>query len=171
MKLLLTLTVNQNLILAGLTTIGLSLFSFNCGQPIPVLAKQPSSAIVPTLASTFSQFCKHLPSSRLFVKTELFFGLGKPDGSEVTELEFQQFLTHEVTPQFPDGLTLLSGRGQFKDARGQVVKEPANLLILLYPFEQLNNHNQRIEQVRKAYKTIFQQGSVLRTDELICASF
>jgi hypothetical protein len=104
------------------------------------------------------------------VRTELFFGLGKPDGAEVTELEFQQFLTREVSPQFPDGLTLLSGRGQFKDASGQIVKEPARILIVVYPMARSHNLSQHIERIRNAYKKAFHQGSVLRTDELTCVS-
>ncbi len=161
--------LKQNWLLAGLTAISVAIGYAD--RLLPVLAKQPSTETTPAIAPEFSQFCQRLPSSQVFVRTELFFGRGKSDGSEVTELEFQQFLTREVTPRFPDGLTLLMGRGQFKDARGRVVKETANVLILLYPWERSQQQNQTIEQIRNAYKTIFQQGSVLRTDELTCGSF
>jgi hypothetical protein len=121
------------------------------------------------------QSCNNLPSSRSFVRTELFFGLSKPDQSQVTELEFQQFIKREVTPRFPDGLTLLSGRGQFKTSSNKIVKEPTNLLILIYPQDRLapdkSEQNQKVEQIRKAYKLAFQQESVLRSDELSCVSF
>lgn len=170
----LTSILHQNLILVGLTTIGISIAYPDVDRSISAFANQPARAIAseatPTL-SQFNQFCKNLPSSHLLVRTELFFGLGKPDGSEVAELEFQQFLVREVTPQFPDGLTLLSGRGQFKAASGQIGKEPARLLVLIYPLERSDNPNQKIEQIRHAYKTTFHQGSVLRTDELTCVSF
>src|SRR5688572_26537686 len=49
-------------------------------------------------------------------RTELFFGLARPDGSRVSVDEFQQFLDQEVTPRFPAGLTLLGGDGQFRNA-------------------------------------------------------
>ena len=48
-----------------------------------------------------------------FIRTELFFGADKPDGTEVSEEDFQDFLDKKVTPLFPDGLTVLSGKGQF----------------------------------------------------------
>lgn len=164
----LTSALKQNWLLAGLTAISLSVGYAD--RLLPVLAKQPSTEATPT-ASALSQFCKGLPSRQVFVRTELFFGRGKSDGSEVTELEFQQFLDREVTSRFPDGLTLLSGRGQFKEASGRVIQEPAKLLILLYPLERSQQHNQQIEHIRSTYKTTFQQGSVLRTDALTCGSF
>ncbi|MGB7412736.1 MAG: DUF3574 domain-containing protein [Thermosynechococcaceae cyanobacterium] len=126
-------------------------------------------AIAPAIAP--EQLCKAIPSSRLFARTELFFGLSKQDNSEISEVEFQHFLAQEVTPRFPDGLTLLTGRGQFKNSSGLIIKEPTQLLILLYPFEQFSNNSQEIQEIRNAYKTIFQQESVLRTDEFSCISF
>lgn len=45
-------------------------------------------------------------------RTELYFGTGRPDGSVVSDAEFQQFVDIQVTPRFPDGLTLLAGYGQ-----------------------------------------------------------
>ncbi len=165
----LTSALKQNWILAGLTAISLFIVYFD--RLLPALAKQPVPEATPAIAPDLSQFCKGLPSSQVFVRTELFFGRGKPNGSEITELEFQQFLTREITPQFPDGLTLVAGRGQFKDASGQVIKEPANVLILIYPLERSTPLSQKIEQIRTAYKTVFHQGSVLRTDEQTCVSF
>lgn len=171
MKVKLNSTFTQNAIIAGLTAIGISIFYSYSNHRMATLAKQPPGAIAPAIETNLRQFCKNVPSSQLFVRTELFFGLGKPNGSEVTEAEFQQFLAREVTPRFPNGLTLLSGRGQFKDSNGLIVKEPSKLLILLYPLVQINDSSQKVEQIRKAYKTAFQQESVLRKDEQSCVSF
>jgi hypothetical protein len=87
----------------------------------------------------------------------------------VTEEEFQHFVDTEVTPRFPDGLTLLTGTGQFKDSTGTIIQEGSKLLILLYPFNQKSNR--AVEQIREAYKDTFQQESVLRVDEQSCVSF
>ena len=62
------------------------------------------------------RFCKRQLQGEIFFRTELFFGLSRPNGSDVTEEEFQHFIDTKVTPRFPDGLTLLSGKGQFKDS-------------------------------------------------------
>jgi hypothetical protein len=115
------------------------------------------------------QFCSTIPASKPFARTERFFGLRKPNGTEVKNAEFQQFLDRGVTPRFPDGFTVISGQGQFKDASGAILKERSKLLILLYPISATSS--QPIEQIRKAYVTAFQQQSVLRTDNLSCAAF
>jgi hypothetical protein len=122
-----------------------------------------------SIAKNPQQLCSNLPTGKPFARTELFFGLRKPNGTEVNNAEFQRFLDREVTPRFPDGFTLLTGNGQFKNARGAVIKERSNLLILLYPIAA--SSNQKIEQIRKAYLAAFQQQSVLRTDNLSCAAF
>lgn len=113
-------------------------------------------------------FCKRVLNGELFERTELFFGLSKP-GGVVTEDEFQSFVDREVTPRFPEGLTLLSGIGQFQDQSRTIIKEGAKLLILLYPFSKESNG--AIEAIRGAYKLSFQQQSVLRVDEQSCVSF
>jgi hypothetical protein len=113
-------------------------------------------------------FCRHSLNEDLLVRTELFFGLSRP-GGVVTEEEFQTFLDTEVTSRFPDGLTLLSGKGQFKNSAGTIVQEGSKLLILIYPFS--TQSNAAVEEIRTQYKASFQQESVLRTDERSCVSF
>ncbi len=122
-----------------------------------------------SITQNTKQLCKSVPAGKLLARTELFFGLSKPNGTEVQNTEFQQFLDREVTPRFPDGFTVISGRGQFKDASGAILKERSELLILLYPVAVSNN--QQIEEIRKAYVKAFQQQSVLRADALSCAAF
>jgi hypothetical protein len=100
----------------------------------------------------------------LFIRTELFFGSLKPDGSLVSEEAFLAFLDAEITPRFPDGLTLLTGLGQFLNAQGDIVQEPSRLLILLYPVGERRDSSEKIEQIRGRYKRMFDQESVLRAD-------
>jgi hypothetical protein len=108
-----------------------------------------------------------------FFRTELYFGSNKPDGSVVTPEEFQRFIDAEVTPRFPDGLTMITGQGQFRGSNGTVQKERSVLLILLYPTQTGRASGQKIEQIRTAYERAFQQESVLRADEpqAECVSF
>jgi Protein of unknown function (DUF3574) len=114
-------------------------------------------------------FCENRLNGEVFERTELFFGLSKPDGASVTEEDFQGFVDNRVTPRFPDGLTLLSGGGQFKTEQGNIIKEGSKVLILLYPFSKQNSA--AVEAIRQDYKTQFQQQSVLRFDEQSCVSF
>ncbi len=82
----------------------------------------------------------------------------------MTNKEWKKFLNKEITPRFPDGLTVLMGSGQFRDSSGEIIKEKSRLLILLYPVETQAESSARIEQIREAYKQAFQQQSVLRAD-------
>jgi uncharacterized protein DUF3574 len=100
-----------------------------------------------------------------FIRTELFFGRNKPDGKEVSRKEFDGFLSGFVTERFPDGLTVLNGRGQFLNSEGDVEQERSIVLILLYPAPARNEKSVKIEEIREEYKTRFRQQSVLRVDD------
>jgi len=114
-------------------------------------------------------FCTHLLDGQLFARTELFFGRNRP-GGVVSEAEFQQFLDEQVTPRFPDGLTVVEAKGQFRSVpNAPPEREDAKLLVLLYPFDR--HASDLIEEIRSAYKGQFQQQSVLRVDEQSCTSF
>ncbi len=101
----------------------------------------------------------------IFVRTELFFGRNRANGPEITEEEFADFLAQTVTPEFPDGLTVLDGIGQFRDSSGEIIREKAKVLILLYPFNTRRESSRKIERIREAYKARFDQQSVLRADD------
>ncbi|MER3434625.1 MAG: DUF3574 domain-containing protein [Leptolyngbya sp. ERB_1_1] len=114
-------------------------------------------------------FCEHQLHAKSFARTELLFGLSKPDKTVITESEFQHFIDQKVTPLFPDGLTLFGAAGQYKNDDEAVVKEGSKLLLLLYAAN--NESYRKIERIRQAYKTMFQQESVLRVDSRSCVSF
>jgi Protein of unknown function (DUF3574) len=99
-----------------------------------------------------------------FTRTELFFRSLKPDGSVVSEEAFLGFLTAEITPRFLNGLTLLTGLGQFLTAQGIMHQELSRLLILLYAMEDERDSSEKIEQIREQYKRMFHQEAVLRAD-------
>jgi hypothetical protein len=125
-----------------------------------------------TQADRFSnaQFiCRRIVEGEMFMRTELVFGMSRAGGPDITETEFQIFIDDQVTPRFPDGLTLLSGNGQFRDSSGTIVQEKSKLLILLYPFTRANS--KKVDEIRAEYRGMFQQQSVLRVDEEQCVSF
>jgi len=100
-----------------------------------------------------------------FIRTELYFGRNKPNGGEVSRKEFDDFLSGFVTERFPDGLTVLTGRGQFLNSEGEVERERSVVLILLYPVSARNEKHIKIEEIREEYKKRFLQQSVLRVDD------
>ncbi len=101
-----------------------------------------------------------------YVETQLFFGTARPDGGPaVTDRQFMSFVDKEVTPEFPDGLTIQSGRGQWRDASGTIEKERSYELILLYPRTEADSSDRRIEEIRRAYEKAFGQEAVARVDD------
>jgi hypothetical protein len=110
------------------------------------------------------------PVGELWAQTDLYFGTAKPDGSVVTDEEFKRFLDAEVTPRFPDGLTLFTAFGQFRNSSGVIVQERSLVLVLLYPPPTASS-SKKIEEIRSLYKQMFQQESVLRVDSGGLVSF
>jgi hypothetical protein len=104
-----------------------------------------------------------------WVRTELYFGLSRPDGSLIEEEDFRRFLDSEVTPRFRSGFTVIDARGQFLSETGALVRESSKVLVLLYSPDEGSNTS--VEDIRKAYRTRFQQESVLRVDAAECVSF
>ncbi|MEU6353487.1 DUF3574 domain-containing protein [Streptomyces sp. NPDC047072] len=101
-----------------------------------------------------------------YVETRLFFGTARPDGGPaVTDRQFMAFVDREVTPDFPDGLTVQTGRGQWRDASGAIEKERSYELILLYPVAAAAVSDRKIEEVRRAYEKAFGQEAVARVDD------
>lgn len=108
-----------------------------------------------------------------WIRTELFFGTARPDGTTISNAEWEQFLDAEITPRFPEGLTVLSGAGQWQDDDLSIVEERSKIVILLYPRAAMAESHSEIEQIRAAYERQFQQESVLRADDdrPVCTSF
>jgi hypothetical protein len=96
--------------------------------------------------------------TNIFVQDELYFGRNKPRG-QVSERDFQMFLQKEVTPRFPDGLTVIDAYGQFLGSNG-IIQEKTKLLILIHPNSQ--EDREEIQEIVDEYKQQFQQESVLR---------
>jgi hypothetical protein len=102
-------------------------------------------------------------------RLELLFGTGKKDGSVVTEAEWQDFLATIVTPRFPDGLTVLSGYGQWHSDEGKPDRESLRVIVIWY--QRSKQGEEKIEAIRNAYRERFEQESVMRVDGVSCVSF
>lgn len=87
----------------------------------------------------------------------------------MTERMFKRFLANEVTPRFPDGLSVIDVAGQFRDDRGRIIREPSKLLVLLVPDR--GAAAGKIAAVIDRYKHRFSQQSVLRTERPVCLAF
>ena len=99
-----------------------------------------------------------------YYRTELYMGMSIPGGTTVSDADWEKFLSDVVTPLFPDGFTVILGRGQYREASGVIAKEPSHVLVFLYRRKERTAANGKIESIRNEYKKRFSQESVLRMD-------
>ena len=104
-----------------------------------------------------------------FDEYRLFFGRAQGSVEVVTDSAWQSFLAEEITPRFPDGLTVLDAYGQWRNASGTIIKERSKVLIILA--EPNTSGMQRTEEIMQEYKRAFDQEIVLRAITTACVSF
>jgi hypothetical protein len=109
-------------------------------------------------------------SPEVWLRTELYFGTKRTGLPDVTEREFAEFVRDYVTTRFPDGLTRWMADGQFRNSRGDLIKETSHVIVLFYP-SQMRGANKALNDIRNDYKRIHQQESVLRADGYNIISF
>jgi Protein of unknown function (DUF3574) len=117
----------------------------------------PSAAVV--AAAT-------LPSQWL---DRLYFGRAQPDGTEVSEQAWADFLRDVVTPRFPHGLTVLSGQGQWRDAAGRIGSERSFVIELVHADSALETAD--VRAIVAAYKQRFNQESVMWLRQAVQATY
>jgi hypothetical protein len=100
------------------------------------------------------------------VRTTLYFGLGRPTGT-VSELEWQIFLRDEVTPRFPQGLTVWDAQGQWL-SQGSIGHERTKVLLLVHA--DTPSAQQSVQAVIARYRKAFDQESVLWETARVCAA-
>jgi len=101
---------------------------------------------------------------------ELLFGrdIGRRVG--VSEAAWASFVAHELTPRFPDGLTITDAIGQRRDRdTGRTVQEPSKHVEIVLPGNR--DDEARLDAVASAYKRRFHQQSVGVIVRPACVSF
>ena len=86
------------------------------------------------------------------------------------ELRWLAFLDKEVTPRFPDGLTVFDAYGQWLD-HGQTVPSRLRSKVLVILHEDTPANRAAIDAIRLAWKTATHDQSVLLTSERVDVSF
>ena len=123
-------------------------------------------AAVPALAAGTAS-CP--PGTEEFAEYRLLFGRSQGSAEVVSEEAWRAFLAEEITPRFPDGLTVLDAAGQWQGGSGEIVRERTKLLLVLAPPG--GDAMQRTDEIADAYKQAFGQSSVLRVVTPACVSF
>ncbi len=106
-----------------------------------------------------------------FIKTELFFGLNKTDGTVVSEPEFESFADTVISKVFSKGATIMKSDGRWLSG-DSLIKEQSRVVIYFSKiYEMTDEFSEKIDVIREKYKSYYKQEAVLRTDEFINASF
>ena len=110
------------------------------------------------------------PAGQAYLHTaQLFFGRNIGDKPGVSETEFRRFVDEEITPRFPDGLTVLDGGGQWRGDENRLIREASKVVLIVLP--KGRDAPARVEAVRAAYKSRFRQESVMLVTQASCVSF
>jgi Protein of unknown function (DUF3574) len=104
------------------------------------------------------------------IQVDLYYGQNIGTTGQVSDRQFRRFLRNEVTPRFPDGLTVYDADGQFLDSANQLIREPSKVVSLVIEDTQANERS--MNEIIDIYKQKFQQESVLAVvDETLNITF
>ena len=117
-------------------------------------------AVLPGCVAVAAPRCSGGTTAQL--RAELIFGRHLKGGGVVTEAAWRRFVDREITPRFPDGFTVLDGRGQWrKPGAARIIREPSTA----------PERRARLAEVAEAYKRLFAQDSVVTLLTPSCVSF
>ncbi len=103
-------------------------------------------------------------------ETDLYFGQSKPDGTAITENEWNHFRETKIVNAFKEGTTIIRGTGTWYDvANKKLISEPTYVVVYFYKYSR--QVSKRIDSLRSLYKATFQQQSILRVDKKVKAAF
>jgi len=119
----------------------------------------------------------HPGATQGWVDTRLYFGLGpidqpandQPDKG-ISEARWRQFLDEEVTPRFPNGLSVQDVYGQWQ-GKNQTTPERLRSKLLVIDHPDTQENNAKIDAIRTAWKKLTGDQSVLRVSQPADVSF
>ena len=130
-------------------------------------AQTPAPAPAPVAAAASAARCD--PGDSALVRDVIYLGRNRPDGGVVSDAEWRGFLDSVVTPRFPDGLTVVEARGQWRGRGGTVEREQAEVLTLFHPDDAVSRR--AVDELAAEYKRRFGQEAVLRERVAACTRF
>lgn len=141
------------------------------------MARIPTSIVLVTgllvlsaCATAPSEDMPTCPAGQESMRTaQLFFGRNMGGKPGVSEADFQKFVDTELTPRFPQGLTILDGGGQWKGPENLLIREASKVVVLVFP--RGVGGMGKVREVRETYKQRFKQDAVLTITQDACVAF
>ena len=90
-----------------------------------------------------------------------------PNGHPIDDTAWRDFLARNITPRFPDGLTVLDGYGQWRRATGEITREPSTVVVIATD----TNAVARLDAIHTEYRAWFGQESVGLVATGNCSAF
>ncbi|HLG46160.1 MAG TPA: DUF3574 domain-containing protein [Reyranella sp.] len=118
-------------------------------------------ACTPAAVQTAAPTSTCAASLKPAVEVDLYFG-------EVGPADWRAFLDEEVTPRFPNGLSVIDIYGQYRNRQGTIERERSKLLVIVL-FD-APAHASRVQAIVDSFRRRYKQESVLRVEQPICAS-
>lgn len=84
---------------------------------------------------------------------QLFLGAGAPVAPGDRDL--RRFVDQEITPRFPDGVTVVDGGGQWKGSGNRLIRQASKVVLVVLPAG--GDSQGKVEAVRTAYRSKFRQ--------------
>ena len=101
---------------------------------------------------------------------ELIFGRSIGGRVGVSEEQWMLFVDNEITPRFPDGLTVFEAAGQWWDKVGRkIIRESSKIVLIVLPGQA--EDLARLNEIADAYKRSFRQESVGVIVRPACVAF
>lgn len=101
------------------------------------------------------------------LEVDLYFGRETDKGREITEAEWASFLTEEVTPRFPAGLSVIDVAGQYREPSGRIQRERTKLVVVVV-FD-APAHQPKVQAIVETYSKRYGQHGVFRVEHAVCA--
>lgn len=98
------------------------------------------------------------PVGQASLRTAQLF-LGAKATPAPAERDLSRFVDQEVTPRFPDGVTVMKGGGQWKGSENRMIREASKVVLVVLP--STGDSQGKVEAVRTAYRTKFKQDPVV----------
>ncbi|TAJ70509.1 MAG: DUF3574 domain-containing protein [Phenylobacterium sp.] len=96
------------------------------------------------------------PAGQAQLRTaQLFLGVQAPAGDR----DLRRFVDQEVTPRFPDGVTVVDGGGQWKGSENRMIREASKMVLVVLPAG--GDSHRKVEAVRTAYRSKFKREPVV----------
>ena len=116
----------------------------------------------------------HATASLEWIRTELFFGISAATAEPAVVAErdgrWRAFLDREVTPRFPDGLSVYDVSGQWRSPAKSIISHEHSKSVLII-YRDSPQHRADIEAIRDAWKKLTGDESVLRVTQAVDVSF